>query len=139
MSEINSELVLSSWELQYGNRWSIEQQKLRIFPTFKFVGISGTITAAEGVLDTQYGNTYALRIELKNFPYDMPRIFLKNYTVHLLAPHRYGDGSLCIMKPNQWMRHYSVALVVAKAAIWLAKYEMWKRNGHDWPGLEQRH
>jgi hypothetical protein len=139
MSEITSELVLSSWELQNGNRWSIEQQKLRKFPTFRFVGISGNITAAEGTITTQNNNTYALRIELKNFPYDMPKIFLKDYTVHFLAPHRYNDDSLCIMRSSQWMRHYSVALVIAKTAIWLAKYEMWKRNNHVWPGLEQRH
>jgi hypothetical protein len=139
MSEIRSELILSSWELQIGNRWGIEQQKLHQFPTFKFVGIAGAITAAEGALDTQNNNTYGLRIELKNFPYEMPRIFPKGWTLHPFVPHTYSDGSLCIMKPSQWMKHYSVAMVIAKAAIWLGKYEIWKRNGHDWPGLEQRH
>jgi hypothetical protein len=139
MGEIASELALNSWELQLTNRWSIEQEKLRKFPAFKLLGTAGKVTSAEGALDTQFANTYGLRIELKNFPYDMPRIFPKDWTLHPFVPHTYSDGSLCIMKPSQWMRHYSVAMVVAKAAIWLGKYELWKRNGHVWPGLEQRH
>jgi hypothetical protein len=29
--------------------------------------------------------------------------------------------------------------VIAKAAIWLGKYEIWKRNGNHWPGIGQSH
>jgi hypothetical protein len=41
------------------------------------------------------------------------------------------------MRSDQWRRHFTVALVVTKTAIWLNKYELWKRNGRAWPGLGQ--
>ena len=69
----------------------------------------------------------------------LPKIFPKAWTIHPEAPHKFSDGSICIMKSAQWRQHFTVAFVVAKAAIWLGKYELWKRNGHRWPGLEQPH
>jgi hypothetical protein len=139
MAEITSELALKSWELQSSNRWVIEQERLRKFPAFKFLAVGGKITSVEGAVDTQCGNTYGLRIVLDNYPFAMPKIFPKGWDPHIFCPHRYNDGSLCIMKASQWTRQYTVSLVVAKASIWLAKYEIWKRNGHSWPGLEQSH
>jgi len=139
MSEITSDLALSSWELQSFNRWFLEQDKMKAFPTFKLLGVGGNVVAAEGFLKTQVGNTYGLRIELKNFPYQRPDIFPKGWTPHVYAPHRFNNGSLCIMRADQWRKHFTIALVIQKAAVWLAKYEIWQGNNHDWPGLEQRH
>jgi ubiquitin-protein ligase len=139
MGEITSELALNSFELQVTNRWNIEQERLRKFPAFKLYGTSGKITSVEGALDTQYGNTYGLRIELADYPYSMPKVFPKGWSIHPSVTHKYNDGSLCLMRPSQWRRQYTIALVIAKAAIWLGKYEMWKRNDHVWPGLEQKH
>jgi hypothetical protein len=62
----------------------------------------------------------------------------KDWAVRADAPHYFNDGSICIMRLDQWRRIYTVALVVAKTAIWLGKYELWKREGR-WPGLGQRH
>ncbi len=132
------ELRLSFVEMQ-ANRWFYEREKLRIFPAFALLAVNGQITAAEGGLDTQYGNTYGIRIGLEGYPYSLPRVFPKGWTLHPNATHKYVDGSLCIMRSDQWRREFTVALVVAKTAIWLGKYELWKRNGHVWPGLGQRH
>lgn len=140
MAEIESgELALSSTEVQSSNRWIHEQIKLRNFSGFNFVSSGGSIVAAEGELDTQYGNTYHIRIELKEYPYKLPSIRLKNYDIHPDAPHRYTNGSICVMRSSQWRKNFTVALLVAKTAIWLCKYELWKRNGHRWPGLGQSH
>lgn len=132
------DLILTPAEMQ-GNRWYYERTKLRLFPAFALLGATGQIVAAEGALDTQYGNSYGIRIVLESFPYALPKVYPKGWTVHPDVKHKYRDGSLCIMRADQWQRYFTVALVVAKTAIWLGKYELWKRNGHTWPGLEQNH
>ena len=140
MTEIAAgpELTLTSSQMQ-SNRWYHERQKLKGFPAFALLGVNGRITAAEGAVDTQYNNTYGIRIVLENYPYSLPNVFPKDWTVHPAAPHTFSGGSICIMKSAQWRQYFTVALVVAKVAIWLGKYEIWKRNGHRWPGLEQQH
>ena len=140
MSEIGAatNLLLPIHEMQW-NRWYYEREKLRLFSSFVLLGTSGAITAAEGALDTQYGNTYGIRIELFNYPHALPKVYPKGWTIQPEVAHRFTDGSICIMRSDQWRKHFSVALVVAKTAIWLNKYEIWKRNGHRWPGLEQKH
>lgn len=140
MAEITAapDLVLAPGEMQ-ANRWYYEGEKLRFFPAFALLAINGQVTAAEGALDTQYGNTWGIRIDLRGYPQALPTVHPKGWTVHPDAPHKFNDGSLCIMRPDQWRRHFTVALVVAKTSIWLGKYEIWKRNGHAWPGLGQRH
>ena len=141
MIDISSDqLTLTSAEIQ-GNRWPYEQQKLRTFPKFKFLSTAGSssIVAAEGTVNTQYNNTYGLRIELANYPFSLPKVRPSGWSIHPSAPHQFNDGTMCVMRSDQWRRHFTVALIVAKAAIWLGKYELWKRNGNFWPGLGQRH
>jgi len=138
--EADRNLLLTVAEAQSDNRWYHEQQKLRAFPAFHLLRRDGVIVAAEGAIDTQNDNTYGIRIDLTGFPYALPKIFPKDgWTVHPAVKHKYADGSLCIMRAAQWRTPFTVAFVVAKTAIWLAKYEMWKRNGNVWPGREQKH
>lgn len=137
--EAAQNLLLAIHEMQ-SNRWYYEREKLRLFSTFVLLGTpDGRITAAAGTLDTQYNNTYGIRIELSNYPHALPKVYPKGWVIHPEITHRFNDGSLCIMRSDQWRKHFTIALVVAKMAIWLNKYEIWKRNGHRWPGLEQRH
>ena len=134
----NQDLILTPAEMG-PNRWYNERQRLRLFPAFALLGSNGQITAAEGAIDTQNGNAYAIRIVLERYPFAVPRIFQRGWTLYPGVPHIYLDDSLCIMRSDQWRRYFTVALVVAKTAIWLGKYEIWKRNGHVWPGLGQAH
>lgn len=140
MTEIATaqELRLTAQEMQ-ANRWYVEREKLRLFPSFYLLGAGDRITAVEGTLDTQCNNTYGIRITLDGYPYCLPKVFPKGWIVNPLVTHKFSDGSLCIMKSAQWRQYFTVALVVAKTAIWVGKYELWKRNGHIWPGLEQPH
>jgi hypothetical protein len=132
-------LELAVVEANSSNRWAFEQQKLKLFPSFRFVATGGKVTAAVGAIDTQMNNTYGIRVDLTNFPYSRPSIFPTDWEPHPSAPHRFHDGSLCIMRSDQWRYHFTVALAIAKASIWLGKYEIWKRNGQRWPGLGQAH
>lgn len=136
----SNQLMLSAAEVQASNRWGYEQQKLRFFPAFKFLSPNGTdIVAAEGALDTQCNNTYGIRIELTNYPFSLPSVWPKGWSIHPNAPHKFSNGTICVMRSDQWRRHFTVALIIAKAAVWLGKYEIWKRNGNFWPGLGQHH
>lgn len=135
--EAAQNLILTPTEMQA--RWPSEAAKLRFFPSFALLRTGGTITATEGAIDTQNGNTYAIRVTLENYPYSLPKVLPKGWTVHPEVTHKYNDGSLCIMRSDQWRRHFTLALVIAKTAVWLGKYEIWKRNGHQWPGLGQKH
>jgi len=141
MAEIEApQLELSAAEANSSNRMAIEQARLRqFFPRVAFVAIGSNVTAAAGTIDTHAGNTYAVRVQLDRFPYSLPSVVVVDYVIHPEAPHRYKDGSLCIMRVGQWRFHFTVALVLAKTAIWLGKYEIWKRNGHHWPGRGQSH
>lgn len=141
MSEIETapNLSLTLAEIQSGSRWYYEREKLRLFPDFVLLGTNGQITAAEGALDTQYNNTYGIRITLRNYPHALPKIYPKEWSIHPKSPHKFNDGSLCVMRSCQWRKHFTIALIVAKTAIWLGKYELWKRDDHRWPGLSQRH
>jgi len=133
------DLTLTIAESQAPNRWYLEQEKLRFFfPKFSLVALNGTITGAVGTIDTQYGNTYDMRIDLKNYPFERPTVRAKDWTIPSGTPHYFGNGSICIMRADQWRRIYTVALVVAKTAIWLGKYELWKLE-RRWPGLGQSH
>ncbi len=71
--EISSDqLTLTPTEL-LGNRWACEQQKLRMFPAFRFLSAGSSIVAAEGALDTQCSNTYGLRIDSTTIPLASPK------------------------------------------------------------------
>src|SRR5436190_2205498 len=115
------DLVLSVAESQASNRWYYEHSKLSLFPSFSFKSTGGKIVAAEGVLDTPQNNSYGIRIDLSRHPFEKPWIFPNGWPPHPDCPHRFNNGSLCVMRSDQWIREFSVALVIAKTAIWLAK------------------
>jgi hypothetical protein len=89
-----SNLLLNVHEMQL-NRWYYERERLVLFPSFALLGISSLITAAEGTLDTQYGNTYGIRIDLSNYPHALPRVVPKGWIVHPEVTHKFSDGAIC--------------------------------------------
>ena len=121
-------------------RMAVESEKIkRYFPDFAFKGSKGTVTSVEGYLKTADGNYYYVKIEVpEDYPYTMPRIKLPETAIDSACPHRYSSGNLCVMKPEQWSSSYSLAFMVAKAAIWINKYDVWKRTGR-WAGKQQEH
>ena len=118
MAEIEAAMLeLTAAQANSALRWSYEQEKLKRFPAFRLVATGGNIAAAVGALDTQAGNTYGIRVELRNFPYARPSVFPRDWNPHPEVPHRFNDGSLCIMRLDQWRIHFTVALVIAKLIL----------------------
>jgi ubiquitin-protein ligase len=138
---MNPELAVRGSELSRP-RMTVEKEKMaEQFPSFKFYGSFGKVTSVKGYLKTNLKNRYYVKIKISDrYPYVMPKIYLPNERIDSSCPHLYKDNDICVMKSEQWTSSFSLAFMVAKTAIWLNKYDLWKRNGRGrWPGKGQRH
>lgn len=121
-------------------RWTVEQEKVHEkFTSFCFYASGDRITSVAGTLYTSYGNPYHVKISIpNNYPLKMPSVSLPGHRLEWNCPHKFTNDNICLMKSEQWSSLYSLAFVITKTAIWLNKYDYWKRNG-SWPGNEQAH
>ena len=123
-----------------GSRWQSEAAIMdNYFPHFsiKLNSLNAAISAeAKGTLHTFAGNAYPVSVVAPaNYPRSIPVVVPDGWTP-IKNPHVYTNGALCLMKAEQWIPQYSLAFFVAKAALWLNKYEIW-RTDRIWPGSEQ--
>jgi len=82
---------------------------------------------------------YVLSIKFPDsYPNEMPRVFV-DAPVITFAPHRYNAGNICFMHPTMWNPGvHDLSFVVARAAKWLTKYDIWRVRG-KWPGAQIKH
>lgn len=83
---------------------------------------------------------YVLSIKFPdNYPNEMPRVYVDTPAI-VSAPHRYKNGNICYLHPSMWNPGiHQLSFVIARAAKWLNKYEVWRTNGGIWPGAEIKH
>lgn len=121
-------------------RLYVEQKKVQTyFPQFELVGdSSGNVTGTTGILSTNAGNSYQIRVEIpSNYPYSMPRIMPVGWVAS--GPHIYPRSkSLCVMRATQWTPNMTLAFMIAKSALWLNKYDVYTSTDR-WPGNQQGH
>lgn len=137
--KLNSEMVFMALDLGRP-RIAVEREKMhRFFPDFRFCGGDGYVNSVQGYLRTNYGNSYLVRVEIPStYPYSCPSISLPQDTIDSDCPHKYSLDEICVMKSEQWSSNLSLAFMVAKAAVWLNKYDLWRYNGKiRWPGKDQ--
>lgn len=93
---------------------------------------------AKTALQTGAG-TYVVSIRFPdNYPNEMPRVYIDAPTI-TTSPHRYNAGNICYLHPSLWNPGiHNLTFVIARAAKWLGKYEVWRVKG-EWPGAEIRH
>ena len=86
------------------------------------------------------GRNYVLSIRFPDsYPNEMPRVFIDAPAI-TYAPHRYQTGNICYLHPSMWNPGaHNLTFVIARAAKWLNKFEVWRNNGGTWPGAEIRH
>ena len=73
-----------------------------------------------------------------SYPIEMPTVYIDKPIIES-APHRYKVGNICYLHPTMWNPgSHNLIFVIQRAAKWLGKYEIWKRN-HVWPGAEIKH
>ncbi|MFH1743076.1 MAG: hypothetical protein ABIH23_29065 [bacterium] len=121
-------------------RMTVEKEKLKQrFPGFEFYAKGGEVIAIKGWLNTNYGWRYKVRIDIpSDYPYSMPDISIVSQTIDSDCSHAYSDRDICVMKSDQWSSSLSLSFIVAKTALWLNKYDVWRRNGKKrWPGTDQ--
>jgi ubiquitin-protein ligase len=84
-------------------------------------------------------STYVLSIKFpENYPNEMPRVFVDTPPI-TNGPHRYQAGNICYLHPSMWNPGvHNLKFVIARAAKWLNKYEVWRNRG-KWPGAEITH
>ena len=98
-------------------------------------------------LRTNSGNTYRLKMLLKDFPYSKPEVYvvfpvqlrdsdgksLSSYSVsaamHLLTPDSNGNIQLCHFSSKVWHTNVTLYKVALKCLIWLNAYEGHLRTG----------
>lgn len=73
-----------------------------------------------------------------NYPNEMPSVYIIKPVV-AVSPHRYNKGNICYLHPTMWNPGtHNLLFVIQRAAKWLCKYEIWKRN-NVWPGAQIKH
>lgn len=120
----------------------IQHEFLQAQKNFQYLELrptTGGKVFARAALQTA-SHTYVLSIKFPDsYPYEMPRVYVDAPPI-AYAPHRYQDGNLCYLHPSMWNPgSHDLSFVIARAAKWLAKYEVWKRPNGRWPGAEIKH
>lgn len=110
--------------------------------TFSMVELRPTTEGtvyARTALQTGAG-TYVLSIRFPDaYPNEMPRVYVDAPGIAAGTPHRYQGGNICYLHPAFWNPGiHNLTFVIARAAKWLGKYEIWRTRG-KWPGAEMKH
>jgi len=94
---------------------------------------------AKTAIQTSTKNYYVLSIRFPDtYPNEMPRVFIDAPPI-TSTPHRYNAGNICYLHPSMWNPGiHNLTFVIARAAKWIAKYEVWASRG-TWPGAEIKH
>jgi hypothetical protein len=81
------------------------------------------------------------RVRVVHEPGRSPLVFVDSPRPCRDAPHRYGDGSLCLYWPVEWRWRPAESLaetIVPWTALWLYYYESWQVTG-EWSGPSSPH
>jgi len=94
---------------------------------------------ARTAVQTSNQKSYVLSIRFPDsYPNEMPRVYVDAPAI-TSAPHRYQGGNICYLHPSMWNPGvHHLTFVIARAAKWLAKYEVWRERG-NWPGAQIKH
>jgi ubiquitin-protein ligase len=123
------------------NLYRIQQEFAEAQNTFAFVELHPTTDGkvfAKTALQTA-ASMYVLSIKFPdNYPNEIPRVYVDAPAI-TNAPHRYQQGNICYLHPSMWNPGtHHLTFVIARAAKWLSKYEVWRTRG-TWPGAEIKH
>jgi ubiquitin-protein ligase len=138
-SDYNSpEFRLDDFVFSTRQRHELERAKLLVaWNTIEIDENDGFIVQLAGAVETDYGRVRDFYLTVpQNYPYEPPQSF--PYGWELTGPHYYPNSEMCLWRPNQWQKNYTLAYAVAKTFTWIHKHEEYLNSG-TWPGNEQRH
>lgn len=113
-------------------------QALQHFPNIETLTSVGGEIWIKAALQTSAGGVYVIAVTFADYPSQMPKVLVVAPKVQHTM-HMYNSGHICYMHPNMWNpgRH-DVMFVMAQAAVWLNKHEVYKAKG-KWPGPGLKH
>ena len=109
---------------------------------FKFFNVDSSNTYVELGTRTNSGNIYTLHVELDNFPFDIPHVYVKRMltdkdgnaldkpssAMHVLSPKN-GWTRICHYGSASWTPTVSIFKVFVKCRLWLDMYELHLQTG----------
>jgi len=121
----------------------IRREVTQALTTFGWVEVRPTSDGqgvfVKAVLQTSASNTYVISINFQNYPNQMPKVAVAQPSIRASTPHRYNDGNICYLHYSMWNPgQHDLTFVLARAAKWLNKYEVWCVKG-EWPGAQMAH
>lgn len=109
------------------------QQTMQHFPNVETYATADGGIYIKAALQTSVGQAYVLAVTFVGYPSEMPKVTVITPAVTHVK-HMFTAGNICYMHPNMWnpARH-DLKFVLAQAAVWLNKHEVYKRTSR-WPG-----
>lgn len=109
---------------------------------YKFIDMDTELPYIVMAARTNRGNVYTLRIELDEFPNEIPKVFVMKMlktrdgqsmnscsaSMHTLASE-HGWTRICHYG-NSWTPHKSIYLVYVRCRLWLEMYEQHLKTGN---------
>lgn len=128
-------------------RYQAEQMVLRAkLPSsaYRFMDMNTSHPYIVLAARTNAGNVYTLRIELAEFPTDVPRAFVTKMlyskrgerldspsaAMHTLSSE-HGWTRICHYGSNSWNPYVSVYKIYVKCRLWLEMYELHLKTGRN--------
>lgn len=109
---------------------------------FRFFNVDSSDTYVVMGARTNSGNVYTLRVELDDFPFDIPPVYVTQMLtdidgnpldevsaeMHVLTPKN-GRTRICHYGPASWTPAVSIFKVFVKCRLWLEMYELHLKTG----------
>jgi hypothetical protein len=115
-------------------------EMIAAFPGFRYrITRLGGVEWRGGLQPTVDSATYD--VSVLHEPNRTPKVRVLRPSIRLNAPHRYGDGSLCLYWPQEWRwnpRESLAATILPWTALWLYYYELWLVTD-EWLGPSSPH
>lgn len=109
------------------------------WPSFRRTGDDQRSTWRGLLQPTEVSGRYEITVTYRLR--SIPRVWVREPTLALNAPHIYSDGTLCLYYPDEWQWHGQRLIartIIPWAADWLFFYELWLDTG-EWLGPEVAH
>ncbi len=118
-------------------QWEI-RQAMEHFPNIESYTTMGGGLYIKAALQTSVGQMYVISVTFVGYPSEMPKVVVITPAV-THSKHMYKTGNICYMHPTVWNpAKHDLKFVLAQAAVWLNKHEVYKQKG-VWPGRGLQH
>ena len=125
----------SCWWVKYPNRALQEIDKMYV-GTNAALSYSGKKLIWDEVIKNNFGTQFYISIVTENYPHKMPKVFVKEAEIRFRrGKHIYGDGSLCLLHPDDYNSNISILQMRNLGCAWCWAVEVYIET-KEWPTSE---